>query len=373
MKRPPRFLRAAVRAAGSLAACIPLFARLIPGRRPHLAILKNDGLGDIILFLPFASVLYREFKARGYRVSMIVREPWAELVRRAGIADRVVVQPPYRNALQWLLFRFSFWISNCFDVVIEGVCRAHDLTDCCRPRERIDIYLDPAWRSSAPRTRSFDVSGLTIRERYALLLRACGISAAAPEPDCGALADPVPAEWVAEPFIALCADASDPRRCWPEENFADVAGWLWERYRKRIVFVGSDRGRAEAVAAAMPKAAATANLCGKTTLFQLFALLEAAEFVVSGETGTVHAAAACGARAFAVCGRGDLGTFIPYPEGVEGKTFFSIYAAGECRACNWRGEKCSRLPVYECVAAVSPAAVKRAIEAHVPAGEAARP
>ena len=46
---------------GRLLSCIPLLRRLIPGAKKHAVILKKDGLGDIILFFPYAAALHSAF------------------------------------------------------------------------------------------------------------------------------------------------------------------------------------------------------------------------------------------------------------------------------------------------------------------------
>ena len=358
--------RRAVSELGALVSRLSLIRRLFPGVRKHLAVLKNDGLGDIILFLPYAAALHRAFKAGNWRVSMIVRRPWAELVRRAGCADRIIVQPPYRNALQWLWFRSSFWASHCFDFIVEGVCEAHDLTDCCRPERRVNIFLDERWKApERPGTRSIDVRGMTIRERYAAMLEACGVAPEVAPFDFSKLSDPVPKEWTERPFIAVCADAGDPRRCWEVEKFSELTRRLGEKFRRRIVFVGSDRERARRIIDGAGAGIDTVNLCGRTTVFQLFTLASQAEFTVSCETGTAHIAAACGTLVFIISGRGDMGFFVPYPEGIEGKNVFSVFADGACRNCNWKDPECGKLAVYKCVADITVAQVERVIEENV--------
>jgi ADP-heptose:LPS heptosyltransferase len=207
---------------------------------------------------------------------------------------------------------------------------------------------------------------MTIRERYAVLLEACGIGTEVPPFDYSVFADPVPEAWVEKPFIAFCADSSDPRRCWEKEKFAALGNWLWKRYRKRLLFVGSDRNRAEEIIGALDPEVEAADHCGETTLFQLFTLVGKAEFLVSGDTGTAHAAAACGTLCFAVCGRGEYGTFVPYPPEIEGKRFFSIFSEEPCRRCYWRDPDCGKLPVYKCIGSISADQVKQVIEAHVP-------
>lgn len=357
-------MSAAVDIAGSLLSRIPLLCRLLPGRKKHAVILKNDGLGDIILFLPYAAALREALHRRGYRVSMIVREPWAEFVRRANCADRIIVQVPYRNALQWLIFRCVFWVSHGFDLIIEAVCEAHDVTDRCHPREKINIFLDERWKApERPGTRSVDVRGMTIRERYAAVLEACGVDPTVSPFDFSVLFDPVPAEWTDRPFIAVCAESSDPRRCWEKEKFSELTHRLNERFHKRIVFVGSDRERAQEIIDNVGAGVEVLNLCGRTTIFQLFSLLSRADFMVSCDTGTAHAAAVCGTRCFIIAGRGEYGAFVPYPAGVEGKRVFSIFAAElPCRNCNWKDPECAALPTYKCLAAISVEAVAQVIE-----------
>jgi len=350
---------------GSSLSCLPLLHRLIPGTKKHAAILKNDGLGDIILFLPYAAALHEMLGCRGYRVSMIVREPWAELVRRAGCADRVIVQPSYRSTLQWLSFRCCFWLRYCFDFIVEGVCEAHDITDCCHPKTRVNIFMDEKWKApESPGTCSIDVSGLTIRERYAKLLEACGAEREVPPFDFSKLCDPVPAEWTSCPFIAVCAEASDPRRCWEKEKFVALTRHLSEKFHKRIVFIGHDRRRAQEIIDGADPRGDLLNLCGETTIFQLFTLVSRAEFTVSCETGTAHAAAACGSRCFIICGKGDHGIFVPYPAGVEGERVFSIFSKIPCRNCNWKDPRCAELPTYKCIAELSAEEVTQIIADH---------
>ena len=358
--------RRAGSALGAFVSRLPLLGRLFPRRKKHLVILKNDGLGDIILFLPYAAALHRAFAARGWRISMIVRSPWAELVRRAGCVDRIIVQPTYRNTLQWLCFRLSFWASHCFDFIVEAVCEAHDITDCCHPKARVNIYLDEMWKApERTGTRSIDVRGMTIRERYAAVLEACGADLEVPPFDFSKFFDPVPEEWTERPFIAVCAETSDPRRCWEIEKFSELTRRLGGKFRRRIVFIGSDRERAQQIIDASDSSCEMVNLCGKTTVFQLFTLASRAEFMVSCDTGSAHIAAACGTRCFIICGRGEYGVFVPYPEGIEGRNVFSIFADGSCRNCNWKDVECGKLAAYKCVADITVAQVERVIADNV--------
>ena len=79
---------------------------------------------------------------------------------------------------------------------------------------------------------------------------------------------------------------------WPPENFAAVAKSALSRFGGSVIFIGTkDEGD---VARKVNLAQPALDLCGKTTLPQLAAVLERADAVVANDTGPLHLAAALG-------------------------------------------------------------------------------
>jgi ADP-heptose:LPS heptosyltransferase len=92
--------------------------------------------------------------------------------------------------------------------------------------------------------------------------------------------------------VVVHPGAASPSRRWPEERFAEVAGWARER-GERVVLTGS-AGEAEAAGRVAAAAGVPAEdvVAGRTDLADLAALVAGARLVVAGDTGIAHLASA---------------------------------------------------------------------------------
>ena len=95
-------------------------------------------------------------------------------------------------------------------------------------------------------------------------------------------------------LISPCS--SHPRRNWPPERYAQVAGYAAETHGMRIVLTGGDTPTehdcARRIIAAMHVEAL--DLTGKTTLRQLAAVIARADIVISPDSGPAHIATCAG-------------------------------------------------------------------------------
>jgi ADP-heptose:LPS heptosyltransferase len=109
------------------------------------------------------------------------------------------------------------------------------------------------------------------------------------------------------PFAVINPGATDPRRCWPEENFVQVADWLASA-GLRVVITGTREqlAVAERIAGAMGNDAI--NLAGQTTVGALLGILHRATIVVSNDTGPLHLAHALGTPTVGIFWCGNLVT-----------------------------------------------------------------
>jgi ADP-heptose:LPS heptosyltransferase len=105
-------------------------------------------------------------------------------------------------------------------------------------------------------------------------------------------------------FAVLHPGATSESRRWPVERFAAVGDALRRRgLRLAITGVPSEAPLASALAGAMRHEAA--DLCGRTTLGSLAALLRHARLLVANDTGSAHVAAALGVPSVTVFLSGD--------------------------------------------------------------------
>ncbi|MBL8159435.1 glycosyltransferase family 9 protein [Candidatus Saccharibacteria bacterium] len=95
-------------------------------------------------------------------------------------------------------------------------------------------------------------------------------------------------------YLVLHPGATDPRRQWPPEHFAEVARHYMEQgYGVAVTAVAAEADLAERICAAAPGAI---NLTDTLSMGGLAALLSASAVVLSNDTGPLHLANAVGAR-----------------------------------------------------------------------------
>jgi ADP-heptose:LPS heptosyltransferase len=113
-------------------------------------------------------------------------------------------------------------------------------------------------------------------------------------------------------YVAVAVGASQVEHRWPAARFAEVARAVVARTGWTPVLIGDARERALAqrVADLVPGAI---NLAGRTSLAQLFGVIQHARFVLSNDSAAVHIAAATGAHAVCLAGGWHWERFVPYP------------------------------------------------------------
>ncbi|MFW6113141.1 MAG: glycosyltransferase family 9 protein [Thermodesulfobacteriota bacterium] len=157
----------------------------------------------------------------------------------------------------------------------------------------------------------------------------------APEPR-----PPAPATPRGEPVIALQVATRHARRTWPLQAFTRLAGLVVERLGGRVWLVGTEaeRPQGEELRRGLTPAQRerVVNLQGKTDLEELAARLGEAHLLVSGDTGTLHLAAARGTRTVGVF----LGPAMCFETGPYGEGHYVFQAEPPCHPCAEAGKEC---------------------------------
>jgi len=167
----------------------------------------------------------------------------------------------------------------------------------------------------------------------------------------------------AKPLAVLTPGTIWETKHWPPESFARVArhladsGWA-------VVLAGAprDRPRCQSVAAGCPEAV---DLCGRTKLSELVALIRRARICVTNDSGPMHLAAALGTPLVSIFGPTDPVWIGPYgrPEAV-------VRAGLDCSPCYLRRLRdCPH--GHGCMHQVTPEMVIRRIERILAAADAA--
>ena len=173
----------------------------------------------------------------------------------------------------------------------------------------------------------------------------------------GGEGEPLPAAPVAregEPIIALQVATRHRRRTWPIEAFTRLAGFLADRLGARVWLLGTKAeaplGKALTEGLTPAQRERVVNLQGRTGLGELAARLREAHILISGDTGTLHLAAALGTRTMGVF----LGPASCFETGPYGDGHYVFQAEPPCHPCAEAGAAC---PEPICQAMIPPEAV----------------
>jgi ADP-heptose:LPS heptosyltransferase len=282
----------------------------------ELLIIKPSSLGDIVQGLQVATSL--KAQCADLRISWIVREMFAPIVRASEAVDRVYVFNRGGGAKGFLRLMREVRATK-FDYVfdMQGLLRTGLMTSRARAkhtvgrsdaREWAGIFYDEKVPLPPEGRRSHAMD---------ILLQFCPVLGAKPELR-GSLkfreADSLNLKFAdgrggAKPFVMFPDSRRADKKWGGFKQLTEII--LREDKSRKVVWAGNnllpDRG-------AFP-AAQFLNLTGNTSLVSLPALVKKADWVISNDSGPMHLAAALGMRVFAIFGPTDPRLFGPYPIG----------------------------------------------------------
>jgi ADP-heptose:LPS heptosyltransferase len=142
------------------------------------------------------------------------------------------------------------------------------------------------------------------------------------------------------PLIAVQLGASEERKRWPAERFAQAVNLIPEALGE-IVFVGATHER-QLFQQAEPHLRRRVHVAiGETSLLELAALLSRCQLLLTNDTGTMHVATAAGARVVDV----SVGPVFVHETGPYGEGHFVIEPAIECYPCTL-GSDCHHMSCH---------------------------
>lgn len=129
-------------------------------------------------------------------------------------------------------------------------------------------------------------------------------------------------------LVAMQLGASRENRMWPPESFAQVGRDLQDA-NCHVVIVGGGKERELASAVRAEMGRHGTDLCGKTDIATLAAVLERCRLLVTGDTGPMHLAAAVRTPIVGLY----FGPALPFDTGPYGVDHVLLHAAVECAPC----------------------------------------
>lgn len=335
-----------------------------PDWRHGLLVRVPNWLGDCLMALPAVYQL-RQRIPNGGRLTILCRAsvagfwktiPWVDTVvemeKRAGRRERQILRTFQAGVAIVLPNSFS----AALDVWRCGIPLR--LGRAGRGRSLLLTKTLPAW--NAPKGEAeFHQAGQYLD--FPALLGWSGWDTEIPPlqpPDAHAIATAIGMTAGAGPWLVLAPGAAyGPAKQWPAASFAETAS-LWCRNTGGSVAVtGTEKDRELSRAILDTSSVRGLDLCGKTNLQQLMAVLANADKLVVNDSGAMHLAAALGRSGVAIFGSTD-----PVATGPVGGHWIIAREKQPCAPCFKR--ECPRQDApYACLKAVTPAQVFEALQA----------
>ncbi len=159
-------------------------------------------------------------------------------------------------------------------------------------------------------------------------------------------------------LVAVQMGAARSFRQWGPENYAHVIKWLIEDRNMKVVLLGSEDEKelAETIHRNLgSKNGGIIDLIGKTDLNTLGGVLEQCQYLITGDTGTMHMATSVGTPVLALF----YGTAYPWETGPYGTGHLVLYADEPCSPC-LAPEECTF--EHKCLKAITPRHVCKAFK-----------
>jgi lipopolysaccharide heptosyltransferase I len=158
------------------------------------------------------------------------------------------------------------------------------------------------------------------------------------------------------PYVVLVPATRWETKCWPVERYGRLAGMIRQKHGLASILVGGASDIDAGQNAADASDGAAHNLCGKTTLRQLAALIDRAALVVTADSTPMHVAAAHGRPLVAL-----FGPTNPNRTGPYGRLDDVLRLELDCSPCYLR--KISQCPhQHRCMNDMTLEKVARAID-----------
>lgn len=357
-----------------------------PGKR-RIIVLSDHRLGDTIHQVPLFEALRRAFPADQNHLAVVVRPSLAELVRKMPWFDEVIPGDALeRHPIFWLLHG-HLWKASVrrFEMMIDSVrlrVVGHDWLNVLWQPARSVAYDsqissrsfsfvgnwqrrhgDGLWTHLIPTRREKGIE----QDFQRFVDAASGQGTMVDVSHCWTVPASPAIVRAARADVILSPGSNAVCRRWPIESFRELVSRLLEKHpslRFSVVGGATEAPLGNVLADCFP--GHVENLCGKTSILELAALLapgDGRHFVVSNDTGTAHLASVQGTRTIVIFGGGEFGAFFPAPYRQNVQT---VFRNRDCFGCGWRCPYADLdRDVAPCVKAIHVEDVMKAVEAWV--------
>ena len=310
-------------------------------RSKSLLLVRLDAIGDYTLFRNFIEIFKKSKKYCDYKITLCGNIAWEDLAKNYDKnfidnfiwinREKFTRNPIYRFKMLRNINQYGFEIaiqptySRQFfygDAIIkasgakERIGSEGDLSNIIKWQKKIS---DKYYTILVPATEESIFEFFRNKEFFEYILEE-KIELNKPNFKTNKETVKIP---IYNPYTVIFPGAGAKYRRWHSYKFAEVADYIYRKYRCNIVIAGSKSDRI--LAGDIKKKTENANiinLSGKITLTQLVNLIKNAKMLISNETCAVHIAAAVGTKTICISTGFRFGRFDPYPKEIFNKIIY---------------------------------------------------
>lgn len=253
----------------------------------RICLVRLSALGDIVMCLPLIRTLQKNFPEA--EITWVIGKPFYPLLEKLeGV--RFIVLPKVKS---WGDLRRARALlkPHFFDVLLatQASFSAHIIYSCISAKRKIGY----------DKFRSKDFHGFFIDERIEFhpehtvegFLRFAKTIGAKEMVFDGSI-PLIEKSKIEKPYFVINPCSSKREKDWNYSNYAAIIRYVKEEFGMEAVLTGTTVDKS--VCDQIEKGSPCINLCGKTSLQELGAILQSAKFVLSPDTGPAHIASGIG-------------------------------------------------------------------------------
>ena len=295
----------------------------------RILIIKPSALGDIALALPALASLRKSFPDA--HIAWFIRPEFAPLLEENKNLDEIIIfdrkllgkwwlRPKAFVALLHLIRKLR---AEKFDLVIDfqGLFRTALFAWFTGCKKRVGMQAAREFASNFYTQKiPQDSDSIHVIDYYQKIAAAAGAVTIsddynlAPSPQAVESVNALLADrnLAGRKYAVLVPGSAHANKCWPEENFAQLAEKIASQFNLDIVAVGTTDEKTITENINSLANVPIIDMAGKTDIPQLIALLNGAQIVISNDTGPGHIAVALGIHIVMIFGLTNPARIGPY-------------------------------------------------------------
>jgi len=339
--------------------------------RKKILILRNDEIGDFIIWLPYARFL-REYYPN-HHITILVKPQLKDFVTGFSYFDRVLTLDGYRTAWQWR--RQKLWlmpqISGWYDLLINPIPGKKLFDNLLRfvfAKRKIKLDAPFLIPPAAAADTNYNDNSYTENVRFTEITPIWQMNQQLINQIVGTPVAPIAVKESFEHIPAMAAEgaivcgigAGHPGRRWPYRSFSELFKELRQKNPARPIILLGSATEGNAFEQECGTVGGVINQCGKTTIAEAVGYIKSAALIISNETAIAHMGAMYGAQTVILAGGGHFGIFVPYP--AHHLHVRTVYHPMTCFNCNWECTQKHDDLTFPCIKAINGSEVIKAGE-----------